>query len=243
MLTELNRRGVAYDVVQVQPESDVEAPAFSGDPSSGTVAGARDLRLTMRDVILVRRGSPVQVGDHGGGQYDRRFDVSLAGVSYSFVRGYAGAEVTVGRERFRCVTTHLESQSGALAAAQAQELVAGPANSREPTVVVCDCNAQPPAAAAYRLLTQRARFDDAWLLRPSPGPGDTGVLGERLEDPTNADFDRRLDLVLVRPSRLGRITATAAEVTGADQFDRDETTGLWASDHAGVVVRLQIRGR
>ena len=245
LLGDLARRGVPYDVVQVQAESDVEAPAFTGDPAAGADTDARDVRLTMRDVILVRHDSTVRIRDRGGAQYTRRSVVQLGGVPYAFVRGYAWADVSIGSRTFRFLTTHLESQSGALAAAQAQELVVGPArDTGQPVIVVCDCNANPPAAAAYQILTRRAHLRDGWVAaRSRVGSGATATLGELLQDPSPASLDRRIDLVLARPGRLGSVTVDRAEVTGGATADRDPATGLWPSDHAGVVVRLQLRGR
>jgi hypothetical protein len=247
---DLERRGVGYDVASMQVESDVEAPAFSGDPYTGTAIDAMDVRLTMRDVILIRRGTALTLDGAGGGQYQRRLEVTLGGVPYAFIRGYAWADLALpdpeggGSTRFRFITTHLESQSGALAAAQAAELLAGPAGDRSrTTVVVCDCNANPPRAGAYRLLTAPGRLRDTWLRQPGAGPGFTATLGERVNDPTPAALDRRLDLVLVRPGTFGGVTTRAVAVTGDQTTDRDPATGLWPSDHAGVVVRLQIRGR
>ena len=92
----LQDRGVGYDVVQVQQESDVEAPAFTGDPLTGSAGSAEDVRLTLSDVILRRTSSPVEISAHGGGQYRQRIQLTLGGGSYAFVRGFAWADVTSG---------------------------------------------------------------------------------------------------------------------------------------------------
>lgn len=63
----LTERGLGYDVVRVQPESDVEAPAFAG--SMAQPGPAEDVRLTVSDAILVRRGSSVKVTGSGSGQF------------------------------------------------------------------------------------------------------------------------------------------------------------------------------
>jgi len=49
LLADLANRGVRYEIVQVEQESDVEAPAFTGDPLAGTASSAEDVRLTDRD--------------------------------------------------------------------------------------------------------------------------------------------------------------------------------------------------
>jgi hypothetical protein len=55
-----------------------------------------------------------------------------------------------------------------------------------------------------------------------------------------ADFARRIDLVLARSASPGQIVADRVEITGDEPSDRDPTSQLWPSDHAGVVVELRI---
>ena len=248
LLAALDERAAGYDVVHEQAASDVEAPAFRGPLTSAV--DAQDVRLTVRDVILVRRGSEVRVQDSGGGTYDRQLEVDLAGVRFRFVRGYAWADIAAGRARFRFLTTHLESQSADVALAQAEELRTGPAaDAAGSTVLVCDCNSDPardtvrpgdsvPHSAAYQRLTG-AGFEDQWLQQTDADAGLTAGLSELVTDPTPAGFTARIDLVLARPA--ARVSADRGEVTGDDPADRDSGTGLWPSDHAGVVVTLRIR--
>ena len=80
----------------------------------------------------MRRGSQARVTDSGGSQYGHRIDITLAGVGFAFIRGYAWADLAVGRARLKFVTTHFESLSADLALAQAGELLAGLASSRWP---------------------------------------------------------------------------------------------------------------
>jgi len=254
LLTDLASRGVRYEVVHVQPLSDVEAPAFTGDPFTGTAGSAQDVRLTDRDVILVRSEAGLRIEGSGGGEFSRHLDVKLANATFRFVRGYGWADVAVGSARMRFVNTHLESQSSQLARAQAEELLNGPAgNTSLPTVIACDCNSNPasPAArsglpigsgAAYRLITESHGFTDLWLQQQQPdrdGGGNTAWLSELVNDET-ADFERRIDLVLARSASPGQIVANRVEVTGDELRDRDSASKLWPSDHAGVVAELRI---
>lgn len=232
LVDDLAARGLTYEVVGVQTASDVEAPAFAAD-TPAALADGRDVRLTMRDALLVRRNAGIRVLDHGSGLYRRSFSVDLAGAPYAFVRGFVWADLAAGRSRFRFVTTHLESQNADLARGQAAELLSGPAGrSRRPVVLVCDCNA-PPGSAAYTLLTDRGRLRDVGSTAP------TGTLGERVDDAT-PDFTATLDLVLTRSTLLHPVRAEPASRTGADPARRDPSTGLWPSDHAGVAVTLRI---
>jgi endonuclease/exonuclease/phosphatase family metal-dependent hydrolase len=251
LLGDLSARGVGYDVVVVQEEADVEAPAFSGDPLGGTPGSAEDVRLTDRDVLLVRHDSGVHVSASGGGHYQHQLAVELSGVPFTFVRGFAWADVAVGAVRLRLVTTHLESQSADVTVAQAGELATGAAAAGpRPAVIVCDCNSDPAGSvvrtgqsaapdAAYRLLTG-AGYQDQWLRQRAPGPGSTSGLSEGVRDPVATGFTRRLDLVLARAGRFGTIESSRGDVSGDELSDRDPGTGLWPSDHAGVFLQLRF---
>jgi endonuclease/exonuclease/phosphatase family metal-dependent hydrolase len=252
LLTDLANSGARYEVVHVQQLSDVEAPAFTGDPYAGTAGSAADVRLTDRDVILVRSEAGLRIEASGGGAYRQRFQVELGDTIFPFVRGYAWADVALGSARIRFVNTHLESQSAQLARAQAEELLNGPAGDMSlPTVIACDCNSNPASlaarssvpigsGAAYRLITDGHGYTDLWLQQQGRnGPGNTAWLSELVNDET-ADFERRIDLVLARSAPPGQIVANRAEVTGDELSDRDPVSKLWPSDHAGVVVELRV---
>lgn len=231
LLAELTRAGAAYEVVQVQEEADVEAPAFP-DPRRETGRTGRDVRLTLRDVILVGADSGLTVRGRGSAQYAARLGVGLAGARFDYVRGYAWADVVRGDARFRFVTTHLESDSDEVTNAQAAELLAGPvAGTADPVVLACDCNAGP-TEAAYATLTGGGLADT----RSGPG-GETFGLSETVDDETPS-FERRIDHVLVRGLPLPEYAVT--DRTGEEPGDRDPATGLWPSDHAGVLARLPI---
>jgi hypothetical protein len=194
-------------VVNVQQESDVEGPAFKGNPFLGTMTHARDVRLTMRDVMLLRVDPGLNVVAQGGGQYAARLPVSVGGVPFLFVRGYNLPDVRVGSTLTRLVNTHLESASSDIALAQAHELLAGPAASSLPTVVVCDCNSGPlnhkvkstdplmtPQSGPYDFI-MGSGFTDEWLQwRPAP-EGWTSGLSETADDPTADKFDDRIEMV------------------------------------------------
>lgn len=253
LLADLSQRGARYEVLKIQEESDVEAPAFTGNPYVGTARDTQDVRLTVRDVILLRQGSGIQVAESGGAHYRHELPVDLAGVPFSFVRGYAWVEVTKGNYGLRFVSTHLESQNGDVAAAQADELLQALAGlATQTTLIVCDCNADPessggaPAEVAaplttYQILTNTDRFADLWLQQPeSAGTGYTSGLGELVNDPTPDGFTRRLDLVLARPAKDTDVTVSNGDVTGDELADRELRTGLWPSDHAGLALNLGL---
>jgi endonuclease/exonuclease/phosphatase family metal-dependent hydrolase len=253
LLQDLRQEGVPYKAVVVQQESDVEAPAFVGNPFTGTATQGRDVRLTIRDVILLRASSNLRVLDSGSGQYDAKLVLTVAGLQASFVRGYNWVDVAHGSGRsFRFVNTHLEAFSSDLALAQAVQLLAGPAGDRSRTTIIgCDCNSDPlnssvkptdplgtPHNGPYNFITGPGGFTDLWLTWRPANEGWTSGLNETVDEPAPPSFDHRIDMIFARAAPGEEVRVIAGEVTGAASADKDPVTGLWPSDHAGVVLTL-----
>jgi endonuclease/exonuclease/phosphatase family metal-dependent hydrolase len=104
-----------------------------------------------------------------------------------------------------------------------------------PTVVAGDLNAGPDAAS-LRVLTDGHRFRDPWA-EAGTGPGWTWSVDNPL---AAAEIARvlgrsahraRIDHVLVGPGAR----VTAARLVGDEPVD-----GVWLSDHAGVLVELEL---
>ena len=253
LLQDLRQEGVPYKAVVVQQESDVEAPAFVGNPFTGTATQGRDVRLTIRDVVLLRASSNLRVLDSGSGQYDAKLVLTVAGLQASFVRGFNWVDVAHGSGRpFRFVNTHFEAFSSDLALAQAVQLLAGPAGDRSRTTIIgCDCNSDPlnssvkptdplgtPHNGPYNFITGPGGFTDLWLTWRPANQGWTSGLNETVDEPAPPSFDHRIDMIFARPAPGEEVRVIAGEVTGASSADKDPVTGLWPSDHAGVVLTL-----
>ncbi|MEP6760953.1 MAG: endonuclease/exonuclease/phosphatase family protein [Sporichthyaceae bacterium] len=250
LLADLAAIGEPYVAVNVQEESDVEGPSFLGNPFAGTMSDASDVRLTMRDVLLKRADDRVRVLASGGGHYAARLPFSVAEVTFQFIRGYNWADVRVGAKTLRVVNTHLESQFSFLALAQARELFAGAARvPGQEVVVLCDCNSDPlnhttkpgdptPHSAPYDFMTGPGGFTDEWLQFAPADQGWTSGLSEFVNDPDTSQIDHRIDLVLARGADGQALPADQGRIVGVDPANRS-ATGLWPSDHAGVVLRLR----
>lgn len=253
LLDELASRGCEYAVAVASDRADLAVPttapvgesAVAAEPTESPVA---EVRLTMRDVILVRGG--LEPAATGQGRYDTNLSFEVAGLVLAPERGFQWIDLTVGEWPVRVVNTHLESLSADLTLAQAEELHRGLPTDRA-VVVVGDFNSDPldsrvrdgatagPSAAYHSMLA--AGFRDAWEERPGAvGNGWTACLGELLDEPSAEGFDHRLDFVFVRAGEGGAagVEAAGAVLTGNTLDTRDPATGLWASDHAGVVVTL-----
>lgn len=254
LLDELAAQGTPYVAASVANRADVESPSFTGEitaPQDG-----RDVRLTMRDVILMRDSGSLSVLDEGQEIYADNLKVPLAGLSFDFDRGYQWVDVRAGGQELRFVNTHLEAFSSDIALAQANQVLKEATSTDTSTVFVCDCNSDPansstkpndtvPHKAPYELITGQGGFTDLWKAsgRPADLPGfdagDTSGLNETVDEPAPGTWTHRIDMVFGRTADGRPLTTDRGEVTGRDGDPRDPATGLWPSDHAGVVMRVR----
>jgi endonuclease/exonuclease/phosphatase family metal-dependent hydrolase len=255
LLDELAERGAPYVAASIANRADVESPSFTGS-IAGPGGNPRDIRLTMRDVVLMRASSSLTTLDEGQDIYDVNLQVGVAGVDFDFDRGYQWVDVRAGAQRFRFVNTHLEAFSSDIALAQANELVTEATSPNRSTVFVCDCNSDPvnssikpidhvPHKAPYELITGAGGYTDLWKDsgRPADLPGfdagDTSGLNETVDEAAPGSWTHRIDMVFGRTADGEALTTDRGQVTGRDGDPRDPTTGLWPSDHAGVVMRVR----
>ena len=257
LLADLAQRGEQYVAVSVGNRADVEAPSYTGT-FGAPGPDARDVRLTMRDVVLMHVEDGLSVTGDGQGIYAHNLQVPVAGRVFNFDRGFQWVDVRAGAQRFRFVNTHLEAFSSDLAYAQAAELLARATSPNRSTVFVCDCNSDPvntsikvdigdtlPHNAPYKLITGAGGYTDLWKAsgRPADLPGfdagDTSGLNELVDEPLPGSWTHRIDMVFGRTADGGALGTDRGQVTGRDGDPRDPATGLWPSDHAGVVMRLR----
>ena len=222
--------GTPYDAAVVQQELDVEVPSALGF----------DVRLTQRDVILVKSGlsaDELTVNARGSAIYATNLVFNVVGNPVTNTRGWTSVDVTANRRTFRLVNTHLEAFSAFHRWAQAGELLAagGPTDTALPVVLLGDLNSAPtepgPFSAYARLIG--GGFHDTWLAVNASDPGYTCCNAENLLNPTPT-MTQRIDHVLA--DWTGSVVSS--RVVGIDPDNRTPS-GLWPSDHAGVVAALQ----
>jgi endonuclease/exonuclease/phosphatase family metal-dependent hydrolase len=226
----LARLNLRYAVAVKQRETDIEAPIDAG----------YDVRLTMFDVILVKKRKGLRVVRRLKANYDQTVSVPTPVGTLTSRRGWAAVDVRFKGKRFRFVNTHLEAAGDANREAQARELVApgGPLRGKRQYIVVGDFNSDPQDresdVGAFNILADFGLVD-TWPRRFGPGfsccLADSGA-----RDTTTDSFDHRIDLILAKP----KLRAIRGEVVGDELGDR-ASNGLWPSDHAGVVTRLRLR--
>jgi endonuclease/exonuclease/phosphatase family metal-dependent hydrolase len=244
LLAALSARGANYYVAGQVRNLNTTIP----------VPGLGLLQAVDRDVILARgdvQTWPVTVPgcrvSLDGCNY--RAFVSLASPigPINIERGFVAvdAQAPLGMARF--VNTHLEIPELPIVvqAAQATELVttlaALPNPQRLPVVLVGDINSaptdKPVEANGQRIVPPYRQFVlagyvDAWVLSPGVAPGLTCCQAEDLLN-AESELHKRVDVIL--SSR--RPWFVFAHRVGIGPWSKT-TSGLWPSDHAGVVARI-----
>jgi hypothetical protein len=238
LLTELRRRGLDYFEVVHQVGQELEFP--------GVLDGGLALvRLTQREVILARE-TTLQLTNEQRGTYQAEARLNVFAHVIRLPWAWASVDATLAGRTFRFATTHLDPNDGSLQMNQADEFLAGPGQTSLPIVWVGDFNSDaeraiapgtppgtPPATPTYQHIIETG-FVDAWKAGNPGQPGFTCCQGPDLKNALSS-LDGRIDLVLTR----GPIRVVSASLVGADPSNR-LPSGLWPSDHAGVVVTLEL---
>ena len=230
----LAKRGLQYMIVADSRNTDAIVP----------IAGGGDfVHFADHDVLLARvgKGAKTLVISHARtGHYTDQTVVTTPLGPVPFPRGWAAADMRLGARSFHVVATHLEAFNDARQGTQAHELIAGPAASRLPTIVMGDLNSNAnPGFNNTETVPDllQAGFRDMWATLK---PGDPGLTCCEEPDLKNAspELKQRIDLVLAR----GAFTPLAGAVVGGDASART-ASGLWPSDHAGVWMSLRLPKR
>jgi endonuclease/exonuclease/phosphatase family metal-dependent hydrolase len=234
LLAELAKLGEAYELVAQIQATDVELPRLNADFS------LTDVRFTDYDAII--RRSDVSVSNVATANYA----ASVPGpMGLTILRGYVAADVTVGNQTFRVLNTHLEpveTADGYFQSLQAVELIDLLAGETRPTVLLGDLNTEANSGATYLDLIADG-FVDAWSLRTGAAdPGFTCCHSTDLSSDAESLY-KRIDHVMLRNfedlwPRSGP-NPVRAQIVGDEQADKTPS-GLWPSDHAGMIVRMQL---
>jgi endonuclease/exonuclease/phosphatase family metal-dependent hydrolase len=211
------------------------------------------VRVTDQDAILVRRD--VRISDVETREFSTlRLLPPIPGFPIWLKRGYVALDISVRGKTYRFVNTHLETKGGnpLVQEDQANELISALDDEQLAVILLGDFNSGPSDGdnSPYAQLSE-AGYIDAWSERLGPrrnsdDPGFTCCQDKSLLNPVS-ELDKRVDLIWVSPSLLeypgkvfGRAIISKTVVIGDEPGDRTPT-GLWPSDHAGVVSKLHVR--
>ena len=239
LLEKLADRGLSFSVAAVGSNANVgPIPLIS---CSEVIVGACLISYEDRDAILVNnRTRHLDVTSAQSGRYVAQQSVAGPVVAISFDRGWVSIDGRLDGENFRFATSHLEIEAyPAIQEAQALEFLAGPANAPGAVIAVGDFNsaADGSTTASYELLT--GLLDDSWVDN-SHDRGkrrkNTGLTCCQAADLANAAsaLSIRIDLVLTG----GGVDVEDVDVVGDTPFQG--IAPRWASDHAGLVARIEI---
>ena len=238
LMAQLGARGLNYQVVAQEMLTQLQLPVGGGG-----------VGLLDSDALLVRGDVPFDNTE--AVVYQAKLTVPFGPTMLDILRGYAAADVRVGGKSYRVVSTHFEPQqpNPQIQKDQANELLAALADANDPVIVVGDLNSGPADLdpdAPYNQL-RASHFTDAWLKRVPRGrryddPGYTCCQAADLQNATS-QLVERIDLIMVRndfdflPRSV--VGPSWVEVVGDEQADRT-ASGLWPSDHAGVVATFRL---
>jgi hypothetical protein len=249
LLEQLNKGKIQYEVVVSQNEFDLEAPgdengiAGDGPAAQGIPNAEINGRLTMRDVILARKGAGVQTWNTQSGNFKTLLAVPILGKPLTIKRGWTATDAKVrGSGSFRFVNTHLEAFDPAalvpsIRSLQARELVApgGPATG-SPVVLVGDLNSDDDTVSAGDAQAYNALVEAGFVERSTNVPLGCCLNSSLLAEGAGgsvADFDHQVDHVMTNDP--ADITLRNSEVTGLLPVN-----GFWSSDHAGLFSSLRF---
>lgn len=245
-------QGAGYRVAAVVKNLDLTIPMAEG----GSVG------VVDRDVILAREDVDTNVVNLTTGGFCR---ASLDGCNYhvvasaqttpvgpiNFERGVVAVDAVIGNFPVRFFNTHLEVRnvdptnplSPVIQAMQAVELTAFlnlPNHENLPVIVVGDLNSSPEHMPVGIFLTpymqlEFAGYFDVWTLRPGKPKGFTCCQAEDLLNPESILYER-VDMIFCSELPINKIKAN---LVGDDEAYKTPS-GLWPSDHAGVVAQMEF---
>ena len=223
LIDALHAEGLSYEVAAKVENIDIEMPML-------TDTGIDDVRLTDYDVILSR--SDVTISRVMSANYTNALTIETLGLEIQ--RGYAAVDATVSGVTYRFVNTHLEAFAEENRVAQTQELVDILSDETLPIILLGDFNTRAPDGTAYQILLS-AGYVDVWQM-VSEGTGNTCCQDDDILNEVS-DHSVRIDQIFVRNLELP--TSVLTHTVGDKPSDR-LPSGLWPSDHAGVVAHIAV---
>ena len=160
-------------------------------------------------------------------------------------RGWTSIDVTISGKSFRFVDTHLEAYGTQYRDIQAKLLVQHAIESFPgPAIAVGDYNLQPSGSGTLTLAG--SNLADAWpLAAPKGDPGNTSGQDDSLRN-IPSKIDHRVDYVFSTPDKTRPVPASGV-IVGNKESDMvpvsadDKVPGpIWPSDHAGVIMAVEI---
>ena len=228
LIDALTKRGLIYEPVVVQASTDIEVPGV-------TPTGLMDIRFTDRDVLLARANTNFTLSNTNGTQFVAKLPLTTPFGTSNISRSWVSVDVSFDNgDKVRVVSTHLEALSPVIQELQADELIDWSGNTHLPIIFIGDFNSNA-AGTGTKTYTKLKDVDfiDAWSLK-GKGTGFTCCQTDDLLN-QNSSLTERIDLVMFQ----GNFEVKDIGIVGNSQNDCT-ISGLWPSDHAGVVANLKL---
>ncbi len=222
-----------YEVAAVVKNANVELPMFTGVDDMGNYT-FDDIRIEDHDVILVR--SDVNYSNPVAVNYDSMLVVDPS-IGLVIPRGYVAVNAQIGQTSVVFANTHLEAAYDRedLRMAQVSQLLDAFKNELLPVIIVGDFNSQATTGTTYQFVISEG-YNDVWIDNTLTYNANGYTFGHS-SNLTNSEplLFERIDFIFAGPQ--GNPVVGEGFVLGDEKRDMT-TSGLWPSDHAGVVTKL-----
>ncbi len=257
----LQARGMYYEVAISTTNADLELPFVAGFQPDGQTPILGDVRLTDRDVILVKESNKITWSNPYGANFTVNGALPLGGLTVEFTRGYNMIDVNVKGADYRFVNTHLEVGGSepfkSLQAVQMNELLQVVAATTDPTfpvIMLGDFNSTPeaqpfvstsgvpgldglPLVPPY-LQAVGSGYIDLWTTKKKTQNGFTCCFDDLVSDP-DAQLYQRIDHIFLDP-KARQIEKVKIRTVGDSNADMTDVSGLYPSDHTGVFSKIKL---
>lgn len=260
ILAALEARDLHYNVAVSVDNADLELPMVVGfDTNGAPIFG--DLRLSDRDVILVRDSNHISYSTTIANNFTVNGITPVGGTNIEFTRGYTMADINVSGADYRFVNTHLETGGSepfiTLQAIQMNELlqvIEATTPASTPVILLGDFNSSPddipftstsgipgldglPLIPPY-LQAVGSGYVDLWLSKPKVRDGFTCCFDGTVSD-EDAVLTQRIDHIFINP-KARQINKLKAKLVGQSNADMTDESGLYPSDHAGLFGKIKL---
>jgi hypothetical protein len=244
LLAALAAKGAHYALVSPQPNNFTLAFPVLVPP---TFACCIAVGMVESGEIIARTDLPsdqFSVSNPQSGTYNARIppieNTLVPSEPFVFTNSWQSVDVTVPGKTFRFITTHLDALApgSEVSGPQAEELLAGPANTSLPVIVTGDMNSGLTYhPVAYHEFLEGG-LSDTWTAAGLGAPPLTCChLGpfDLINEP-NATYTSDLDHVFTR----GSFHVKSAHLVGNTVPEPAPEPFIWPSDHAGLVTTLAV---
>lgn len=257
----LQARDLYYHVAVSVDNADLELPMIAGFQADGATPIFGDLRLSDRDVILVKDNHRVSYSTTIANNFTINGITSVGGTDIEFTRGYTIADVNVRGADYRFVNTHLETGGSepyiTLQAVQMNELmqvIDATTPESTPVILLGDFNSSPddvpftstsgipgldglPLVPPY-LQAVGSGYLDLWLSKRKVRDGFTCCFDGSVSD-EDAQLYQRIDHIFFNPKQR-EVKKLKIKRVGQSNADMTDESGLYPSDHAGLFGKIKL---